>query len=100
MLVGRLLGWVMIGLAAVMASADAVMALGPAEYAGIATAEMVTLLTGDLPSTVGVEPSLFAAAKAMVLQLPAWVAVGALGLAIMAACRRRHDNRRRARSFG
>lgn len=89
MLLGRLLGWLLIGLTVVMASADAVMALGPAEYAGIITAEMVTLLTGG-EVALGDTPSVFATLEAAVLDLPAWVAVGAMGIALLVSCRKRH----------
>jgi hypothetical protein len=50
MLFGRLAGWGLIAVAAVMASVDAVMALGPADYAGIMTSEVLILLTGGEPA--------------------------------------------------
>lgn len=96
MLFGRLLGWVLIGLTVIMASADAVLALGPADYAGIITADVVTLLTGGGPE-MGGAPSVFSRFEAMVLDLPAWVAMGALGTAMLVGFRkraRRHRFRR------
>ena len=88
MLFGRLLGWVLVGLAVIMASADAVMALGPAEYAGIVTADVFTLLTGGEPELRG-NVSLLASVEAALLDTPAWVVMGALGTALLAGCRKR-----------
>ncbi|MBC7953095.1 MAG: hypothetical protein H7Z12_14905 [Rhodospirillaceae bacterium] len=93
MLFGRFMGWVLIGLAVLMASADAVMALGPADYAGIITADVVTLLTGGGPE-LGDSPSLLATLEAMVLDLPAWVAIGAMGTALLLSCRKRQRRHR------
>jgi len=89
MLVGRVIGLVLIALAAIMASADAVMALGPAEYAGIVTSDVLTLLTGDAMEASQSGLSMLSALRAMVLHLPAWVVVGLLGFTLMAACRKR-----------
>ncbi|HLO76358.1 MAG TPA: hypothetical protein VK196_07880 [Magnetospirillum sp.] len=88
MLFGRLMGWVLLGLAVVMASADAVMALGPAEYAGIITADVFTLLTGGEPE-FGEGLSLFASIEELLLDTPAWVVMGALGTALLIGCRKR-----------
>lgn len=96
MLFGRMVGWMLIGLTVIMASADAVLALGPADYAGIITADVVTLLTGGEPE-LGNHPSLFATLEAMALNLPAWVGVGLAGTGLLVACRkrtRRHRFRR------
>ncbi|MBC7951432.1 MAG: hypothetical protein H7Z12_06350 [Rhodospirillaceae bacterium] len=96
MLFGRIMGWVLIGLTVIMASADAVMALGPADYTGIITADVVTLLTGGGPE-FGATPSVFARMEAMVLDLPAWVAMGGMATALLVGCRkrtRRHRFRR------
>lgn len=88
MLFGRVMGWVLIGLAVIMASADVVMALGPAEYAGIMTADVVTLLTGGEPD-VGESVSLLASIEETVLDTPAWAVMGPLGTALLVACRKR-----------
>jgi len=87
MVFGRLLGWMLIGMAVLMASAEAVMALGPADYAGIMTSEMLTLLTGGEPGLGNA--SWLARLEAMVLDLPAWVAVAGMGASLLAACRKR-----------
>ncbi len=88
MIFGRLLGWVLMALAVVMASADAVMALSPAEYAGIATADVVTLLTGGTPRASGI--ALLPTVETMLLHLPAWVVIGVMGTSLLLACRKRH----------
>ena len=88
MLFARLLGWVLVGLAVVMASADAVMALGPAEYAGIVTADVFTLLTGGEPE-IGGHVSVLASLEEALLNTPAWVVMGVTGTALLVGCRKR-----------
>lgn len=88
MLFGRLVGWVLIGLSVIMASADAVMALGPAEYAGIITADVFTLLTGGEPE-FGESLSLVASFEEALLDTPAWVVTGLVGTLVLLSCRRR-----------
>ncbi|MGE5547123.1 MAG: hypothetical protein ACM33T_09510 [Solirubrobacterales bacterium] len=88
MLFGRILGWLLIGLAAIMASADAVLALGPEEYAGIITADVVTLLTGD-PYAGEVGWPLLARIERALLHLPAWTVVMAMGVTSLIAFRKR-----------
>ncbi|WP_254432421.1 hypothetical protein [Magnetospirillum sp. SS-4] len=82
------MGWLLIGLAVIMASADAVLALGPAEYAGILTADVVTLLAGHAPDAAA-GPSPLDSVTAAILDLPAWVAVGLTGISLSMACRKR-----------
>jgi hypothetical protein len=94
MLFGRLIGWALVALAVVMASADAVMALGPVEYAGIITADVVTLLAGHTPEASEMAPSLIDSLRSALLDMPAWVAVGAMGLSLSLACRKRVRQRR------
>lgn len=97
MIFGRAMGWLLIGLAVIMASADAVLALGPAEYAGIVTADVVTLLAGHTPDTAEAGRSLMDSIAATILDLPAWIAVGLTGLGLSVSCRkrqRRHAFRR------
>ncbi len=89
MVFGRMMGWLLIGLAIIMASADAVLALGPAEYAGIITADVVTLLAGHTPDTPDAGRSLIDSVTAFILDLPAWVAVGTMGISLSVACRKR-----------
>jgi hypothetical protein len=89
MIFGRLMGWLLIGLAVIMASADAVLALGPAEYAGIVTADVVTLLAGHAPDTAAAGRSVVDSVMVMILDLPAWVAVGLVGISLSVTCRKR-----------
>ena len=89
MLIGRVLGLVLVGFAIIMASADVVLALGPAEYSGIVTSDVVTLLTGDAIEASQSGLSLLAALRNLLLHLPAWVVVGLLGLSLLTACRKR-----------
>lgn len=88
MFLGRLAGWVLVAVAVVLASADGVMALAPADYAGIATSEVLTLLTGDTPGPVD-GWGVLATLQRTLLNLPAWVVVGAMGGLLLLACRRR-----------
>jgi hypothetical protein len=97
MVFGRVMGWLLIGLAVIMASADAVLALGPAEYAGIITADVVTLLAGHAPDTTEAGRSLIDGIQAMVMDTPAWIAVGLMGVSLSMACRKRQRVRRYAR---
>jgi hypothetical protein len=85
MIFGRILGWVLLVLTVVMASADAVMALGPADYSGILTSDVLTLLTGG-----GAEPTeTGVTVAARLLDLPAWVVMGTVGTSLLLACRSR-----------
>ncbi|AVM75289.1 hypothetical protein [Magnetospirillum gryphiswaldense] len=89
MLLGRIVGWFLIAVTVVMASGDAVLALGPADYAGILTADVITLLVGAAPEPAP-EQSLFAALEAVIMDLPAWVVVGMAGTALLVASRKRN----------
>ena len=97
MLFGRLLGWVLIGLTVIMASVDAVMALGPAEYVGIITADVYTLLTGGEPE-FGEGVSLVGSLEEALLDTPAWVVMGVMGTALLVGCRMRAKRFRFRRS--
>ncbi len=88
MLFGRIVGWALLGLAVILASADAVMALGPAEYTGIITADVFTLLTGGEPEFGG-SLSLLASMEEALLDTPAWVVTGVLGTLMLLSCRKR-----------
>lgn len=94
MLFGRVMGWLLIGLAVIMASADAVLALGPAEYVGIITADVVTLIAGHAPDTTDADLSALSSLAARILDLPAWIAVGLMGATLSIACRKRQRQRR------
>lgn len=94
MFFGRVMGWLLIGLAVLMASADAVLALGPAEYAGIITADVLTLIAGHAPDTTDAGRSLSSTLTAAVLDMPAWIVVGLMGAGLSVACRTRQGRRR------
>ena len=94
MLLGRLLGWGLLGLAILMASGDAVMALGPGDHMGIVTGDVWVLLAGRTLDAAALSPT----ASAMLMAWPAWALLAPLGLALLWACRRRH-RRHRSRHF-
>ncbi len=96
MVFGRLAGWALVLLAIIIASAEAVMALGTGAYSGLATADIWTLLVGQTPSFAVEAGSLqlFAALGAGVMQMPAWIVFGAIGFLIAHVCRRRRSRRR------
>ncbi|WP_041794852.1 hypothetical protein [Pararhodospirillum photometricum] len=91
MLLGRVLGWILLALAALMASGEAVLALGGAGLEGLSTREIWTLLAGRTPSgtTAGVVLSL--------LDWPAWVVIGGLGFGFTVLFRPRPVQRRARR---
>jgi len=74
MLVGRLLGWGLIGVSVLMASADAVLALGPGEHVGIATRDVWMLLAGRAWDPQA--PSF----ASLLMAWPAWTVLAPLGL--------------------
>ena len=94
MFFGRLMGWLLLGLAVIMASADAVLALGPAEYAGIITADVVTLIAGHTPDTTDAGRTLLSSLMAILLDMPAWIAIGLIGLSLSVTCRKRQRQSR------
>lgn len=89
MFLGRVLGWALMVLTVIMASADAVLALGPADYAGIITADVLTLLTGGAPEVAEESWSVLRTLEAALLDLPAWVVVGFMGASLLVGCRKR-----------
>jgi len=94
MFFGRVMGWALMALAVLMASADAVLALGPADYAGIITADVVTLLAGHTPDTTEAGQSMMDTVGSAILDLPAWIVVGLMGVSLAVSCRQRQRQRR------
>ena len=96
MIFGRTAGWVLVILAIVMASAEAVMALGIGTYNSLATADIWTLLVGQSPSFTGDAgaPDVLSVAGAVVMQMPAWAVFGAIGVFLAHVCRQRPQRRR------
>ncbi len=80
MFFGRLLGWAFLLLAALTASAESVAALNTGEYIGLATSDVLTIITGISPQTADT----FAG---RLLLWPAWVVVAVIGLTLIIACR-------------
>ena len=95
--IGRLFGWFMVVLAIVMASAEAVMALGTGAHVGLATSEVWTLLMGRAPAAWFESNSnqILAALGTLVMSMPAWILFGVSGFMMVHLCRARRQRRRR-----
>lgn len=90
MILGRLFGWLLVAVALLLASGEAVMALGLGDdAAGIATGEVVTLLSGyEVPEPPTIrQPAVWA--LGLVLQMPAWAVIGPAGILLCWTFRRR-----------
>jgi hypothetical protein len=100
LVIGRIFGWTLVILAIVMASAEAVMALGTGAYNGLATADVWTLLVGQAPlqALEGSSNRFLATASIVVMNMPAWIAFGLSGFLLVHACRVRKSRRRRFRN--
>ena len=85
MIFGRLVGWALVGLAMLMASGDAVMALGPGDHVGILTGDIWMLLAGKSAFLEPVAPSF----TGVLLAWPVWTLIAPLGLGILWASRPR-----------
>lgn len=85
----------MVIVAIIIASAEAVMALGASGHPGLATSDIVTLLTGQSPQfSASRWPELFSALGAGVMAMPAWFVIGVMGLAMVHVFRARRVRRR------
>ena len=93
---GRTAGWLLVILAIFMASAEAVMALGTGAYNGLATADIWTLLVGQSPSFQAETnlTQMLATMGTVVMQMPAWIVFGTVGVLLAHACRKRRNRRR------
>jgi len=93
MLVGRLTGWLFLGISLLMASGDAVLALGPGEHIGIVTRDVWLLLAGRAwePAT----PSF----ASLLMTWPAWTVIAPLGLLLLWSCRHRRRRAGRSRRY-
>ena len=83
-------------LAILMASAEAVMALGMGAYDSLATVDLWTLLVGQSPSFGTADDSfeVLAMMGAGIMQMPAWVVLAATGFVLAHVCRKRRARRR------
>lgn len=82
--IGRIFGWALIGVAILLASGEAVVALGTGAYDGIATADVFTLVSGMSPDLDNHAPWpwLGEIGNAM-MSLPAWAVFGPFGFVIL-----------------
>jgi len=93
MLVGRLAGWLLLGVSLLMASGDAVLALGPGEHVGIVTRDVWLLLAGRVWEPTS--PSF----ASLLMAWPAWTLIAPMGLSLIWACRHRRRRVSRNRHF-
>jgi len=101
MLFCRLIGWLLMGMAFIAASAEAVLALNTGTQSGLVTGEVWTLLSGQPVQGSGVDlsapwPHVIGR---MVMALPAWLAMGLIGLGLLMVGRLGRT-RPRSRAFG
>ena len=95
MIFGRTAGGALVVLAMIMASAEAVMALGTGAYNGLATVDVWTLLVGQSPTFAATAEStdLLAAVAGGVMGMPAWVVFLLTGILLLHVCRKRARRR-------
>jgi hypothetical protein len=93
MLVGRLVGWLLLGISLLMASGDAVLALGPGDHSGIMTRDVWLLLAGRVWEPP--HPSF----ASLLMAWPAWTLIAPMGLALIWTCRPRRRRAFRSRRF-
>ncbi|GEO80066.1 hypothetical protein [Pararhodospirillum oryzae] len=87
--VARFFGWGLLALSALLASGEAVLALGGASPDGLSTREIWVLLSGGVPSLDPTQPAEWGTALRMLLDGPAWMAMGGLGLVLSVVFRPR-----------
>ncbi|MTJ80911.1 MAG: hypothetical protein F8N37_07835 [Telmatospirillum sp.] len=85
MFLGRVIGWGLLGLALLMASGDAVLALGPGDHAGLLTGDVWILLSGHPPQPGDGQPSV----GTLLMAWPAWTLLAPLGALLLWTCRPR-----------
>ena len=95
MIFGRTAGWALVVLAILMASAEAVMALGTGAYNALATSDVWTLLVGQTPTFALQNEStpMLAMVGAVIMAMPAWVVFGTVGFILLHVCRKRARRR-------
>lgn len=96
MILIRFLGWCLIGVASVAASAEAVLALSPgaAPRPGLDTGEVWTLLSG-IPANALASPNHWLEmVAASVMTMPAWTAFALLGIVMVMVGRLRRRKHR------
>jgi hypothetical protein len=90
MFFGRLVGWGLLGLALLLASGDAVLALGPGDRVGLLTGDFWVLLAGRTPQP----DSLPASLGTVLLAWPAWTLLAPMGGLLLLTCRQRRRRHR------
>jgi hypothetical protein len=90
MILGRLVGWGLLGLALLMASGDVVLALGPGDHLGLMTRDVWVLLAGRAWEADNLSSSL----GNMLMAWPAWTLLAPTGLIILWSCRPRRRRHR------
>lgn len=99
MILVRLMGWCLVAIGFVAASAEAVLALGPEPRPALATGEIWTLISGVPVSGLGSPDHWLALLGAAVVALPAWAVICSLGLSLILLGRLGRRGRRGGRSF-
>ncbi|WP_413208165.1 hypothetical protein [Rhodospirillum sp. A1_3_36] len=101
MIFGRLIGWVLLTVAILIASGEAVLALGTGSYEGLATREVWTLIAGD-PTVSQSAGDMASRLISDILDWPAWTVIGFVGLSLAVICRspKRRRVGCRERSYG
>lgn len=91
MFIGRALGWTMVLAAILMASGEAVMAIGSGSYQGLATSDILALLWGQTPDFLesGLTGDIWRFLGALVMAMPAWAILGPIGVILAHMFRRR-----------
>jgi len=91
MFIGRAFGWILVISAILMASGEAVMALGTGSYQGLATGEVWALLWGQAPDFLGGDMSggFWPFLGTLFMAMPAWAVLGPAGVILAHICRRR-----------
>jgi hypothetical protein len=88
---GRILGWVLIFLAAFTASGEAVVALTTGDYNGLATADVWGIISGNTPA---IEANLwYEKFFNQIMDWPAWLVMAPLGLFLSFSCRKKERKR-------
>lgn len=89
MLLGRIVGWLLVVVAVLMASAEAVLALETGTYSGLIAGDLWTLVAGRAPPEAETASTWWEFAAGRAMDSPAWVLIGLSGAVVMYACRAR-----------
>ena len=96
MIVGRVIGWILVLASIIMASGEAVMALGSVDYHGLAAADLWTLLMGKSPGAMDgyMAGDSWGLLISLGLGMPAWTILGPLGIFMAHIFRDKQSNSR------